>query len=92
MQEKTTEYGQFLYKTAHATEGIDSDVIGAFLNLEKLSRDGFEKLMRENKLDAVVTPSYYFTTVLAIGGYPGISVPAGYDSKGVPFAFFDNFR
>ncbi|KAK1559944.1 hypothetical protein Q3G72_020298 [Acer saccharum] len=66
--EKTTEYGQFLFETAQATEGIDSDVIDALLNLEKLSRDGFEKLMRENKLDAVVTPGYYFTTVLAIGG------------------------
>ncbi|KAK0580554.1 hypothetical protein LWI29_003404 [Acer saccharum] len=66
--EKTTEYGQFLFETAQATEGIDSDVIDALLNLEKLSRDGFEKLMRENKLDAVVTPGYDFTTVLAIGG------------------------
>ena len=68
MQEKTTEYGQFLFETALATERIDSDVIDAFLNLEKLSRDGFEKLTRENKLDTVVTPGYYFTTVLAIGG------------------------
>ncbi|KAK3194958.1 hypothetical protein Dsin_026268 [Dipteronia sinensis] len=83
----TTEYGQFLFETAQTTEGIDSDVIHSFLNLEKLSRDGFEKLMRENKQDAVVTPGYEFATVLAIGGYLGISVPAGYDIKGVPFAF-----
>ena len=68
MQEKIEEYGQFLFETAQATEGIDSDVKDAFLNLEKLSRDGFEKLMRENKLNAMVTPGYYFTTVLAIGG------------------------
>jgi len=47
-------------------------------HMDRLSRDGFEKLMRQNKLDAFVTP-------LAIGGFPGISVPAGYDEKGVPF-------
>ncbi|KAL5788814.1 hypothetical protein ACOSP7_005763 [Xanthoceras sorbifolium] len=75
--EKTKEYGQFLFETAQATEGLS--------NLAKLSRNGLEKLMGENKLDAVVTPRYNFATVLAIGGYPGISVPAGYDSKGVPF-------
>ncbi|XAR59050.1 hypothetical protein NMG60_11014681 [Bertholletia excelsa] len=40
--------------------------------------------MRENKLDALVTPLYYAAPLLAIGGYPGINVPAGYD-KGVPF-------
>ncbi|KAI9181855.1 hypothetical protein LWI28_019313 [Acer negundo] len=27
-------------------------------------------------------------SVLAIGGYPGINVPVGYDSNGVPFGIF----
>ncbi|KAK2665532.1 hypothetical protein Ddye_004106 [Dipteronia dyeriana] len=49
--------------------------------MEKLSRDGIEKLMTENKLDAMVT----LGTVLANGGYLGITVPAGYDSNGMPF-------
>ncbi|CAL5341267.1 unnamed protein product [Camellia sinensis] len=47
------------------------------------------KLMKENKLDALVTPfSYDFldvSSVLAIGGIPGISVPAGYDHHQRPF-------
>ncbi|KAK3412659.1 hypothetical protein EUGRSUZ_I01384 [Eucalyptus grandis] len=47
-----------------------------------LSRDGFEKLMRQNKLDAVVTPRHLIRRVLAIGGFPGMSVPAGYDEDG----------
>ena len=56
--------------------------------------------MREKRLDAVVAPDVYASTrlaagpgaasasiwpVLAIGGYPGIVVPAGFDSQGVPF-------
>ncbi|RVW96600.1 putative amidase C869.01 [Vitis vinifera] len=38
-----------------------------------------------HKLDALVTPGSDVRTILAIGGFPGISVPAGYDSEGVPF-------
>ncbi|TXG64811.1 hypothetical protein EZV62_011805 [Acer yangbiense] len=83
--EKIKEYGQILFEAAQVTEGIDSDVKEAYSNLAKLSRNGLEKLMREKKLDAVVTPRSNFATVLAIGGYPGINVPAGYDSNGVPF-------
>ncbi|TXG64824.1 hypothetical protein EZV62_011818 [Acer yangbiense] len=83
--EKIKEYGQMLFEAAQATEGIDSGVQEAYSNLARLSKDGLEKLMRENKLDAVVTPGANFATVLAIGGFPGINVPAGYDSNGVPF-------
>ncbi|KAK1559989.1 hypothetical protein Q3G72_020862 [Acer saccharum] len=83
--EKIKEYGQMLFEAAQATEGIDSGVQEAYSNLARLSKDGLEKLMRENKLDAVVTPGANFATVLAIGGYPGINVPAGYDNNGVPF-------
>lgn len=55
-------------------------------NMTRLSKNGFEKLMKEKKLDAMVSPCPDFlSSVLAIGGFPGISVPAGYDSEGVPF-------
>ncbi|RVW38601.1 hypothetical protein CK203_075520 [Vitis vinifera] len=37
------------------------------------------------KLDATVTLGSGMATVLAIGGYPGVSVPAGYDGDGMPF-------
>lgn len=87
-QEKIKEYGQFLFEMAQSTEGIDNEVKEALSNLERLSREGFEKLIIERNLDAVVTPGWNFATVLAIGGYPGISVPAGYDQKGVPFGIF----
>ncbi|KAI6701102.1 hypothetical protein NL676_015426 [Syzygium grande] len=74
-----------LFLIAQATNGIDEAVKSAWQNMDRLSRDGFEKLMRQNKLDALVTPKSMVSRVLAIGGFPGISVPAGYDENGVPF-------
>ncbi|KAK3194865.1 hypothetical protein Dsin_026175 [Dipteronia sinensis] len=59
----------------------------ALLNLAKFSRDGFEKVMMENSLDALVTPGAGIAPVLAIGGFPGISVPAGFTDQGIPFGF-----
>ncbi|XP_010436258.1 PREDICTED: uncharacterized protein LOC104719978 [Camelina sativa] len=47
--------------------------------------NGMEKLMKEQKLDAIVALGSTLSSVLAIGGYPGINVPAGYDSEAVPF-------
>ena len=41
--------------------------------------------MREHRLDAIVAPNSDASSVLAVGGYPGIAVPAGYSEEGVPF-------
>ncbi|GLT86108.1 hypothetical protein SLE2022_042700 [Rubroshorea leprosula] len=83
--EKINEYDHDTFLLADATNGIGDNEKAILANLEKLSEDGFEKLMKENKLDALVTPDSCAASVLAIGGFPGISVPAGYDSEGVPF-------
>nr|GEX91072.1 probable amidase At4g34880 [Tanacetum cinerariifolium] len=56
----------------------------AIANMDRLTREGYEKMMVENRFDAVVTPGANISPVLAIGGFPAISVPAGYDNKGVP--------
>ncbi|CAJ2677543.1 unnamed protein product [Trifolium pratense] len=79
------EYGQDVMVEAEKTDGIGEAQTQALLNLTRWSQDGFEKLMKMNKLDAVVTPFSSFSNILAIGGYPGVSVPAGYDEKGMPF-------
>ena len=49
--------------------------------------NGLEKLMKRKKLDAVITPFSSFSSILAIGGYPGVIVPAGYE-KGMPFGIY----
>lgn len=69
---------------AQKTNGIGKAQKQALLNMTRLSQEGFEKLMKRNKLDAVVIPFSSFSSILAIGGYPGVIVPAGYE-EGVPF-------
>ncbi|KAJ4832578.1 hypothetical protein Tsubulata_030779 [Turnera subulata] len=83
--EKIKEYGQGIFEEAESIKGFDASYKAALQNLTKISRDGFEKLMRKNKLDALVTPDSSASSILAIGGHPGIVVPAGYDKEGLPF-------
>lgn len=80
------KYKQDYFLAAEATNGIDIAYTKAIANMKKRDR-AYMKMMRENKVDAFVTPSANCSPVLAIGGHPGISVPAGYDTKGVPLGF-----
>ncbi|KAK3194842.1 hypothetical protein Dsin_026152 [Dipteronia sinensis] len=88
---RTLRYSNTLFQAhyfqSQATNGIGNTEKAAWLNLAKLSRDGFEKVMMENSLDALVTPGAGIALVLAIGGFPGISVPTGFTDQGVPFGF-----
>ncbi|PPD94913.1 hypothetical protein GOBAR_DD08061 [Gossypium barbadense] len=84
LQELTDKIGQDIFLAAQATNGIGAQEKAALANLENLSKNGLEKLMRDSKLDAVVTPRADASSVYAIGGFPAIIVPAGYDSQGVP--------
>ena len=84
-QEKVEEWGQELFLAAEATNGMGETEKAALQKMEDLSRNGLEKLMKEKELDAIVSLGSKMSNVLAIGGYPGITVPAGYDSEGVPF-------
>ncbi|KAL5561151.1 hypothetical protein UlMin_030898 [Ulmus minor] len=83
--EMIKEFGQDVFLAAQATNGIGDQEKAALLNLANLSKQGFQKLMWDYKLDALVTPGSDVSPVLAIGGFPGINVPAGYDQNGVPF-------
>ena len=85
MQEKLKEYGQDQFIASEMTTGIGEQELKAVENMKKLSEEGFEKLMKEKNLDALVTLGPGSSSVLAIGGYPAISVPAGYQSNGMPF-------
>ncbi|XP_057788593.1 probable amidase At4g34880 [Salvia miltiorrhiza] len=78
--EMIKEYGQELFLAAEATNGVEKEVLR---NLSRLSEFGLVKTMKEKKLDALIGGGD-ISVVLAIGGFPGISVPAAYDSKGVP--------
>nr|XP_048337333.1 probable amidase At4g34880 [Ziziphus jujuba var. spinosa] len=89
-KENVKQYGQNLFLTAEATNGIGYAEKAALSSIARLSKNGFEKVMKKNKLDALVagggrsTPFAILSTPLALGGFPGIIVPAGY-KDGVPF-------
>ncbi|KAG6651606.1 hypothetical protein CIPAW_06G124600 [Carya illinoinensis] len=83
--ERMKEFGQDFFIISEMTNGIGEEEIKASETLEKLSKYGFEKMMKKNDLDAIVTLGSKAATVLAIGGYPGITVPGGYESDGMPF-------
>ncbi|KAG8368135.1 hypothetical protein BUALT_Bualt15G0013600 [Buddleja alternifolia] len=82
--EMIEEYGQEIFLASEATNGIGDAEKKAIWSLANLTRNGFEKLMIDNKLDGLVSAGPGLAPVLAIGGFPGITVPAGYDSNGVP--------
>ncbi|CDP18702.1 unnamed protein product [Coffea canephora] len=83
--EKIKEYGQDIFEAAEKTNGIGIPERQLLLNLTRASKNGFEKLMKENKLDALVTPISTIVSAISAGGYPGINVPAGYDTDGIPY-------
>ncbi|KAI3916760.1 hypothetical protein MKW92_033743 [Papaver armeniacum] len=82
--EMSNVYDQNLMEDAEKTAGNEAERNRALLNMKKLDDNGFKRMMIENELDAVVTPESQFSTVLAIGGHPGIIVPAGYKDDGMP--------
>ncbi|XP_049406332.1 probable amidase At4g34880 [Solanum stenotomum] len=83
--EKLKKYGQDIMLEAEKTNGIGKLEREALRNITKACKYGFKKMMKENKLDALMSPGADIADLLAIGGYPGINVPAGYDKTGAPF-------
>ncbi|XP_071723042.1 probable amidase At4g34880 [Rutidosis leptorrhynchoides] len=65
--EKTKEYGQYTFIASEKTNGFGEKEKKAIELMEKLTRDGFEKLMTENELDAIVMPGTRGIGVLAFG-------------------------
>jgi amidase len=87
-------FGQELFERAAATEGLNTPIyVASRLAALRAGRDGIDGLLRENQLDALVTPSYSPAWTIdlvngdhvlgsssshaALAGYPLISVPSG---------------
>ncbi|KAF2912645.1 hypothetical protein DAI22_10g027000 [Oryza sativa Japonica Group] len=86
VEERMAEFGQSYLLQSEATDGTGPTEKKAIAKLNELCESGLEKIMRVNQLDAIVSPGASAHSLLAIGGYPAITVPAGYASNGVPFA------
>ncbi|XBI51272.1 hypothetical protein VPH35_033806 [Triticum aestivum] len=85
VEERLKDFGQPDLIAAQNTNGIGPRERAAICRLKELNAEGLENLMKERQLDAIVAPNSVVSSLLAIGGHPGIVVPAGYDEKGVPF-------
>ncbi|XP_077231068.1 putative amidase At4g34880 isoform X2 [Tasmannia lanceolata] len=85
-QEKLDEYGQEFFLMSEQTSLPNSEYTNTVEKLTKLCEEGFEKFMNDHNLDAMLAPEFFAYPMLAIGGYPAIVVPAGYDPDGVPYA------
>ena len=85
LQEKIEEFPQDMFIEANLTNGINETVQQAISNLESFSRNGFEKLMKEKGLDALIYVPQKYVPFLGVGGYPAITVPAGYNNENMPF-------
>lgn len=66
-QEKLNEYDQQTFIQAEETGGFLEQEKAIVETLENLSRKGFEKLMPEHELEAMVTPGWRACPVMAIG-------------------------
>ncbi|KAI0499320.1 hypothetical protein KFK09_020223 [Dendrobium nobile] len=85
VEERLAEYGQAIFLAAENTTGLGAAEKAAIKGLAQLSEKGLEKKVKKKGLDAIVFPDASASSVLAIGGYPGITVPAGYGTDDVPF-------
>jgi amidase len=87
-------FGQELFERAAATEGLSAPVyVAARLTALRAGRDGIDNLLRDNQLDALISPSYSPAWAIdlvngdhvlgsssshaALAGYPLLSVPSG---------------
>src|SRR6478672_6300870 len=95
-------FGQSLFERALAGPGVDSEgYAAARARCLSRGRDGIDAVLREHRLDALVTPSYgpavpidlvnpeahtgSCTTPTAVAGYPLLTVPTGL-AAGLPVA------
>ena len=74
-----------MFIRSEKTNGIGQKDMEATKKMELLSEEGFEKMMQENEFDELVTLGSDVAAMLAIRGYPGITVPGGYDQYGMTF-------
>ncbi|GLJ13025.1 hypothetical protein SUGI_0203560 [Cryptomeria japonica] len=89
MEEKLFEYGQGKFIQSQNTSGLKAQEYKKALETDRmLTKTGIDRALKSYKLHALVSIDIQIKSVLAIAGYPGISVPAGYNTSGVPFGIF----
>ncbi len=81
-------YGQKILEESEGTSGSLTEAVYIRERLEDLrvsQREGIDAALAADNLDAIVFPAYYGAEISAKAGYPSVTVPAGFTSKGLPF-------
>jgi amidase len=86
-EEKTLKYGQVVLMKAEETSGTlteEAYIKAIEEDCYHSTENGIDLAMKEYNLDAIVFPNNYGASIPAKAGYPSITVPAGYSTKGEP--------
>ncbi|KAK8966948.1 hypothetical protein KSP40_PGU001241 [Platanthera guangdongensis] len=84
-EERMKEFGQIIFLASEKTNGIGAAEKNAMSKMVQLRKEGIEDLMKEKSLDALIFSEGSAAHLMALGGYPIVSVPAGYSKSGSPF-------
>lgn len=80
------KYGMtILQKAEYETSGNCTEekyLLDRLAALRKSRQDGLDKVLDDHKLDLLISPGA--SDLAPISGYPGITVPAGYDDENTP--------
>ncbi|RZV61286.1 MAG: amidase, partial [Flavobacteriaceae bacterium] len=77
-------YGQKLFKGIVADKGNLKDLRRIIDTLSRNGKTYFEIPMQEENLDGFLSINNYHAGFAAVAKYPALTVPMGYDDKGVP--------
>ncbi|MBY6035883.1 amidase [Fictibacillus nanhaiensis] len=83
------KYDQELLVESNNTDGTltNPDYLNSRLNdLQKTQDQGIDLVMKENQLDALISPNDVWYGIPAKAGYPSVSVPSGFDTDGLPLS------
>ena len=86
---ETLKYGQLtLLDAEYRSSGNLTEtqyLLDRATDLRLCKEEGIDATMEDHGLDALLFPADSGSRTAARPGYPSVSVPAGYTSKGVPF-------
>ncbi|MHC1760024.1 MAG: amidase family protein [Negativicutes bacterium] len=87
--EKRLRYGQILFINSDKTSGSLSDpeyLADRLRDWQYSRKEGIDYALSKYKVDAIILPPVG-SLVTARAGYPALSIPAGYQQDGLPWAF-----
>jgi amidase len=83
--ETMLRYGQARMSAAEATSGALTEPVylrARALDLVEKQADGIDRVLREHRLDALVSGGSSFSHVPTKAGYPSVTVPCGLSADG----------